>query len=104
MIIFLIIGTIAGIMLGVSFKVLVLVPAILLATAVITVTGIASDDEAWTIALTVFGTAASLQIGYFAGSILCGMVRTPVGTEHGRLSTIFHSRDVPVGEGRRSPL
>ncbi len=103
MIIFLIIGT-AGIMLGVSFKVLVLVPAILLTTAVITVTGIASDDEAWTIALTVFGTAASLQIGYFAGSILCGMVRAPVGTEHGSLSTIFHSRDVPVGEGRRSPL
>jgi len=82
MIIFLIIGTIAGIMLALRFKVLVFVPAILLATAVITVTGIASGDEAWTIALTVFGTAASLQIGYFAGSILRGMVRrAPAGTD-----------------------
>ena len=75
MIIFLITGTIAGIMLGLRFKILVLAPAILLAMAVITETGIASGDKAWAIALTVFGTAASLQIGYFAGGILCAMIR-----------------------------
>jgi len=75
MIVFFIIGIIAGIMFGLRFTVLVLVPAILLATAVITVTGIGSAREAGAIALTVFGTTASLQIGYFAGCILCGMVR-----------------------------
>jgi hypothetical protein len=36
------IGGIAGIMLGLRFKILILVPAILLATAAITVTGIVS--------------------------------------------------------------
>jgi hypothetical protein len=36
------IGAIAGIILGLRFKILILVPAILLATAAITVTGIVS--------------------------------------------------------------
>jgi hypothetical protein len=73
MIIFLITGTIVGIMLGFRFKVAVLGPAILLATAVITLTGIASGHEARAI-LTMFGTAASLQIGYLAGGILRAVV------------------------------
>ena len=64
------IGAIAGIMLGLRFKILILVPAILLATAAITVTGIVSGYEAKPVALTVFGTATSLQIGYIAGCIL----------------------------------
>jgi hypothetical protein len=64
------IGAIAGLMLGLRFKVLILVPAILLATAAITVTGIVSGYEVKAVALTVFGTAASLQIGYIAGYIL----------------------------------
>ena len=67
---FLIIGTIAGIMLGLHFKVLILVPATLLATVVITVTGIASGHELRVIALTVFGTVALLQIAYIVGGIL----------------------------------
>jgi hypothetical protein len=75
MIAFLIIGIFAGIILGLRFKVLVLGPATLLVTAAITVSGIASGHEPRMIALTVFGAVASLQIGYFVGSIL--QVMTP---------------------------
>ena len=64
------IGGIAGIILGLRFKILILVPAILLATAAITVTGIVSGYEAKAVALIVFGTAASLQVGYIAACIL----------------------------------
>jgi hypothetical protein len=58
----LVIGTIAGVMLGLRFKVFVLVPAILLATAIITVSGIVNGHEPRMIALTVFGAVALLQI------------------------------------------
>jgi hypothetical protein len=74
MVVFLIVSTIAGVILGLRFKVFVLGPATLLATVAITVTGIASGHDARAIALTVFGTTASLQIGYFAGCILHAMV------------------------------
>jgi hypothetical protein len=70
-----IVGAIAGIMLGLRFKVLILVPAILLATAVITVTGTVRGHELSVIALTLFGTGASLQIGYMVGCVL--QVMTP---------------------------
>ena len=76
MAVFLIVGTIAGVMLGLRFKALVLVPASLLATAIITVSGLVSGHESRMIALSVFGAVASLQIGYFVGVIL--LARTVV--------------------------
>ena len=65
-VVFLIIGTIAGMLLGLRFKVFVLIPAILIATGVT----IASGYELKMIALTVLGTAVSLQIGYLMGCIV----------------------------------
>ena len=73
MAIFLITGAIAGIILGLRFKVLVVVPAILLATVIIIVSG--SGDKLSVIVLTVVGTAVSLQIGYIVGSILRALAR-----------------------------
>jgi len=64
--VFLIVGTLAGIALGLRFKVLVLVPAILFATVII----IASGHELKVIAFTVFGTAVVLQIAYVVGCML----------------------------------
>lgn len=64
--IFFVIGIIAGTILGLRFKVFVLVPATLLATSTITVTGIVSGHEVRALAITAFGTAASLQIAYIA--------------------------------------
>ena len=73
MAIFFITGAIAGIILGLRFKVLVVIPAILLATVVIIVSG--SGDKLSAIVLTVVGTAVSLQIGYIVGSILRALAR-----------------------------
>ena len=92
MIVFLIIGAFAGIMLGLRFKVFVLGPATLLVTAAITVSGIASGHEPRMIALTVFGTLASLQIGYFVGGIL--QVMTPA---HLLARTTVRYRPLKVG-------
>ena len=64
--VFTVIGALAGITLGLRFKVLVLVPAILFATVII----IASGHELKVIALTVFGTAVALQVGYVVGAYL----------------------------------
>jgi hypothetical protein len=73
MLVFVITGAIAGIMLGLRFKVLVLVPAILLATIVIIATG--SSHKLSVIVLTVVLTTASLEIGYIVGCILRALVR-----------------------------
>ena len=61
MLVFLITGAIAGILLGLRFKVLVLVPAFLVAMVVIILNG--SGRTLGTIVLTVLGTLVSLQIG-----------------------------------------
>jgi hypothetical protein len=74
MTVFCIFGAIAGILLGLRFKVFVLVPAILLAVVVI----ILSSHGLKVIALTVFGTVVLLQIGYIVGCVLRVMAREQV--------------------------
>ena len=68
MAVFLITGAIAGILLGLRFKVLVLVPASVLATVVIIISQ--SGHKLSMIVLTLVGTVVSLQMGYIAGCIL----------------------------------
>jgi hypothetical protein len=68
MTIFLVTGAVIGVLLGLRFKVLVLVPASVLATVVIIISG--SGHELSVIVLTLVGTLVSLQVGYIAGSIL----------------------------------
>ena len=68
MAVFLIAGAIIGTLLGLRFKVLVLVPASLLATVVVIVSG--RDHKLSMIVLTLVGTLVSLQVGYIAGSVL----------------------------------
>jgi len=66
-VLFVIAGTLAGVLLGLSrFKVLVLVPAILIAACAIIVTG----HELKVIALTILATAVLLQIGYILGLVV----------------------------------
>ena len=57
---------IAGILLGLRFKIFVLVPACLLATAIV----IPSGHGPWATALMVFVAVVLIQIGYIAGSVL----------------------------------
>jgi hypothetical protein len=61
-----VIAPIAGILLALRFKVFVLIPATLLAAAVIIAS---SHQPKLTIALTMAGTVALLQIGYIVGII-----------------------------------
>ena len=89
MLVFFIAGTIAGILLGLRFKVFALIPATLLAAGVVIVT----DGGLRVFALTVFGTAVLLQIGYFVGCVVRFYART-VGTNDG---TQLH----PPGQDRQ---
>ena len=66
----LVICTISGTSLGLFFRVFALVPAMLLATMVITVMGWTHGLELGMIAFTVLGAMALLQIGYVVGCVL----------------------------------
>jgi hypothetical protein len=73
MAVFLVAGAIIGILLGLRFKVLVLVPASILAAVVIILSK--SGNELSVIVLTLVGTLVSLQIGYLAGGLLRYLLR-----------------------------
>ena len=66
MMLFLIIGTLAGVLLGLRFKVFVLVPFILILACAIIATG----DGLKAITLTILATAVLLQIGYMLGLVV----------------------------------
>jgi hypothetical protein len=89
MLVFLIAGAIAGILLGIRFKVLILVPASLLAAVVVIVTG--SSHDLGPVVLTLLGTVASLQFGYVVGSLLRTLFRArfPAAESHKRDSFAF---------------
>ena len=70
---FLVIGAIVGVILGLRFRVLVLVPAILVATVVIILSE--SGHKLSMIVLALVGTVVSLQVGYIAGSVLRSLKR-----------------------------
>jgi hypothetical protein len=63
---FLIIGTLAGVLLGLRFKIFVLVPIILILACAIVATG----HGLKAIALTILATAVLIQIGYVLGLVV----------------------------------
>jgi hypothetical protein len=63
---FLIIGIVAGVLLGLRFKVFVLIPFMLVVACAIIATG----DGLKAIALTILATAVLVQIGYFLGLVV----------------------------------
>jgi len=71
MMLFLIIGTLVGVLLGLRFKVLVLVPFILILACAI----IARGGGLEAIALAILATAVLVQIGYMFGYLLVLVVR-----------------------------
>jgi hypothetical protein len=87
MAVFLITGAITGILLGLRFKVLVLVPASVLATVVVIVSR--SGHELSVIVLTLVGTLVALQMGYLASSVLRFLARSylPRRTRYRRSGT-----------------
>jgi hypothetical protein len=69
-----IVAPIAGLLLALRFKVFILIPATLLATALIVAIG---HQPKLTIALTVIGTLVLLQIGYVLGIIARAFLQKP---------------------------
>jgi hypothetical protein len=60
----------AGLVLGQRFRVLVLVPAIMLALLAGVGSGVARADGIWWTALMAFAAGAALQIGYLIGLVI----------------------------------
>jgi hypothetical protein len=63
-------GVVAGAVLGLRLKVLVLVPVIWGALALVVVDGIARGDALWRLAFSMIIIATALQLGYFLGSVI----------------------------------
>ena len=60
----------AGAVLGLRFKVLVLVPAIAISSAATIGAGIAQSNTAWPVLLGLALVISALQIGYFSGAFI----------------------------------
>jgi len=75
MAVFLITGAIIGILLGLRFKVFVLVPASVLAAVAVIINGSGEKLSVSVIVLTLVGTLVSLQVGYVAGSVFRFLTR-----------------------------
>jgi hypothetical protein len=69
MIVLLAVGIFVGIILGLRFKILVLVPTLLVAVGIVAMVGILDGHHLSAILLTVFSLIVSLQIGYVVGCV-----------------------------------
>jgi hypothetical protein len=98
MLILTVISFFIGLVLGLRFKVFILVPAIGLALAMVAVNGIVEDGVWWLVG-TMVVVATSLQLGYVGGSILRLVICTTGAADHGRAS-MPTSTEVPSGELR----
>jgi hypothetical protein len=65
-----IISALAGIALGLRFRVLVLVPAVTLAMIFALIIGVASADHFWSIILAMVILGTAVQFGYLAGIVI----------------------------------
>jgi hypothetical protein len=62
-----ILSLLLGLVLGQRFRVLVLIPVIIITLLFAVVAGLARADKAWTVGLTTAVATAGLQIGYLLG-------------------------------------
>src|SRR5262245_58816802 len=96
-----VIAPLAGILLALRFKVFVLVPATLLAAAVIVAS---SHQPKLTIALTVAGTAVLLQIGYIVGGIVRALPQRQSMATFGDSFSIGRSSTLRVVRASKKPI
>ena len=59
-----------GALLGLRFKVLILIPAIAVSSAAVIYAGLTRETSAGSILLLIIMTTAAIQFGYFAGAII----------------------------------
>ena len=86
-----IISVLAGIALGLRFKVLILVPAVTLVTMFAMIIGVARADRFWSIVLAMVILGAAVQFGYVAGLLMRAAIRSlcapTIGGRNPELST-----------------
>lgn len=81
-----VIGIVVGIVLGLRYKVLILVPAVMFATILIVIVGIAHRDGFWSIVLMAVELIAAVQLGYLAGTVTRASIAAIFRPERGRNS------------------
>ena len=64
-----IVSVLVGALLGIRFKVFILLPAVLLAVAVVTAVGLSRESGVWWIALEIVVIMTALELGYLGGSL-----------------------------------
>jgi hypothetical protein len=80
------IGILLGAVLGLRFKVLVLVPVICAALPVVVVAGIARGDGLWQLVLAMIVIATFLQLGYVLGIVVRFVMVAARAPNRGRVS------------------
>jgi hypothetical protein len=69
MVTFTIVGLFVGALLGIRFRVFILIPAVLLTVAIVTGFGLARESGAWRILLEIVVVSTALELGYAGGSV-----------------------------------
>ena len=62
--------SLVGIVLGLRYKVLILVPAVMFAVLFAIIVGVARADNFWSIVLTTVVLGTAVQLGYLAGVVI----------------------------------
>ena len=86
-----------GLVLGLRFNVLVLVPATVIGSAFAIAKGMAYSDNIWTILLVMASVMAALQIGYLAGAVFCFVIGDPGGEVFDLPSELLQLRSPSAG-------
>jgi ethanolamine transporter EutH len=68
------IGGTVGVVLGLRYKVFVLIPAMCVALAIVVLDAVAFGDGLGRIALVMFSIATSLQLGYILGGVVASTI------------------------------
>ena len=86
MVTFFVIGIVAGVLLGLRSKTLVLVPASVLITLAVIFASVANGLGYWTMVLTIIATVLLLQCGYIIGCIMQVFIRARLSTQMTHIS------------------
>src|SRR5258707_14834069 len=76
----------AGIALGLRYKVLILVPAVTLAMIFATIIGVARADHFWSIVLAMVVLGTAVQFGYLAGIAIRAAVGSVIPLPHAQVA------------------
>jgi hypothetical protein len=70
------IGAVVGALLGLRYKVLILVPIFLIMSTIVAIAAIFDAEQPWRLALVLVVVMTALQSGYLLGSTAAAMIRS----------------------------